>query len=332
MSNGVFLTGATGLLGNAVARLLLSKGRRVRALVRNPQKAENIVPKGCELCAGDVTDAASVLAAAQGCSVVYHAAGLPEQWLPDPHEFERVNVEGTRHVVAAAKAIGAERFVYTSTIDVFRFSPPGLPFDESELDEQPKSTYYERSKQKADRLVTDAMKEGLPAVFLHPSGIYGRGPLTSPGINLLIIDLVRGKIPMLLEGTAPVVHSDDVALGHELAETSAPIGGRYILSESTHSLVGIAEAVRRETQKRGKPSKVPPVLPLGVAKVVASVGEWISSYTKKPPLLPKGQLEFVQYGSIPSSERAQKDLGWKPRPFEQGLSETLDFLKAEGKI
>ncbi len=332
MSNGVLLTGATGLLGNAVARLLLSKGRRVRALVRNPKRAESIVPKGCELCTGDVTDAASILAAAQGCSVVYHAAGLPEQWLPDPNEFERVNVEGTRNVVAAAKSIGAERFVYTSTIDVFRFSPPGMPFDESEIDEQPKATYYERSKQKADRLVVEAMKEGLPAVFLHPSGIYGPGPLTSPGINLMILDLVRGKIPMLLEGTAPVVFSDDVALGHELAETSAPIGGRYILSESSHTLVGIAEAVRRATGKRGKPSKVPPVLPLSVAKVVASVGEWISSFTKKPPLLPKGQLEFVQYGSIPSSEKAQKELGWKPRSFEQGLSETLDFLKAEGKI
>jgi dihydroflavonol-4-reductase len=332
MSNDVLLTGATGLLGNAVARLLVSKGRHVRALVRNVNKAESIVPKGCELVAGDVTDKASVLAAAKECDVIYHAAGLPEQWLADPAEFDRVNVDGTRHVLEVAKTLGVKRFVYTSTIDVFRFPAPGIPFDESEIDKAPKNTYYERSKQRADEIVTDALSAGLPAVFLHPSGIYGPGPLTSPGVNHLIADLVNGKVPMLLSGMAPVVYSDDVASGHELAELTAPIGGRYILSESTHSLVAVAEAVRRQTAKKGKPSKVPPVMPMGLAKVVAAAGEWISSITKRPPLLPKGQLEFIQYGATPSSAKAIRELGWKPRSFEQGLAETLDFLEAQGKI
>lgn len=332
MSNDVLLTGATGLLGNAIARLLVAKGRHVRALVRNSQKAALVVPKDCELRTGDVTDAASVLAAAEGCSVIYHAAGLPEQWLADPAEFQRVNVDGTRHVLAAAKKNSVQRFVYTSTIDVFRFAPPGVPFDEREIDEKPKATHYERSKQDADRLVTAALQEGLPAVFLHPSGIYGQGPLTSPGTNHLIADLVLGKVPMLLAGMIPLVYSDDVALGHELAETSAAIGSRYILSESTHSLQAIAEAVRRATAKNGKPSKVPPVMPKFIAHTVASVGEWISALTKKPPLLPKGQLEFLEYGAMPSAEKAKKELGWNPRSFEQGLSETLDFLKAQGKI
>src|SRR5205085_2372668 len=247
MADDVFLTGATGLLGNAIARLLVSEGRKVRALVRNTHKAKEVVPAGCELVAGDVTDAASVLSGAQGTSVIYHAAGLPEQWLADVRDFDRVNVDGTRNLVAAAEAIGATKFVYASTIDVFRFAPPGVSFDESELDPAPKATAYERSKQQADALVTSALSQGLPAVFLHPSGIYGPGPLTSPGTNHLIADLVRGKVPMLLPGAIPVVYSEDVALGHILAEKNAPVGGRYILSESTHSLTGIAEAVRKLT-------------------------------------------------------------------------------------
>ena len=77
MSNTVLLTGATGLLGNAIARLLVAEGRHVRALVRDPSRATNVVPSACELVAGDVTDAASVLEAAKGCGVVYHASGLP---------------------------------------------------------------------------------------------------------------------------------------------------------------------------------------------------------------------------------------------------------------
>jgi dihydroflavonol-4-reductase len=332
MSEQTLLTGATGLLGNAIARLLVSNGRAVRALVRNPAKAATIVPRECELVPGDVTDAASVLKAAQGCDVIYHASGLPEQWLADPREFDRVNVDGTRNLVAAARATGAKRFVYASTIDVFRFAPPGQPFDEREIDVAPKATFYERSKQEADRIVTAALRDGLPAVFLHPSGIYGPGPLTSPGTNHLIADLVNGKVPMLLPGAIPVVYSDDVALGHLLAERNAPIGGRYILSESTHSLTAIAEAVRKQTASAGRASKVPPVMPMAVAKMVAAAGEFVSRFTGKPPLLPKGQLEFLHYGAVPSGEKAMNELGWKPRSFEEGLADTLAFLRKEGRI
>jgi dihydroflavonol-4-reductase len=322
------LTGATGLLGNAIARLLVSEGRRVRALVRNPQRAAGVVPPQCELVQGDVTDAASVRRAAAGCDVIYHASGLPEQWLKDPSGFDRVNVEGTRHVVNAARETRTKKFIYASTIDVFRFAPPGEPFDESEIDAAPKATAYERSKQEADRLVTAAVRDGLPAVFLHPSGIYGPGPLTSPGTNHLIADLVNGKVPMLLPGAIPVVYSDDVALGHLLAEKNAAIGARYILSESTHSLTAIAEAVKRESGR----GKVPPVMPIAVAKVVASVGELVSGWTGKPPLLPKGQLEFLQYGAVPSGEKARRELGWSPRSFSDGLRSTIAFLREQGRI
>ncbi len=332
MADAVLLTGATGLLGNAIARQLLATGRRVRALVRDPKRAAAVVPGACEFVKGDVTDAQSVRSAAEGCDVVYHASGLPEQWLKDQSEFDRVNVDGTRNVIAAATAAGMRRFVYASTIDVFRFAAPGRPFDESELDAAPKATAYERSKQKADALVTSAVSEGLPAVFLHPSGIYGPGPLTSPGTNHLIADLVRGKVPMLLPGAIPVVYSDDVALGHVLAEEKAPVGARYILSESTHSLTAIAKAVHELTARDGRASKVPPVMPIGIASVVASVGEMISGWTGRPPLLPKGQLTFLQYGANPSGEKAKRELGWKPRSFHERLEQTLAFLREQGRI
>src|SRR5689334_15940598 len=105
MPESVLLTGATGLLGNAIARLLVAENRRVRALVRDPGKAKSVVPAECELVKGDVTDRASVDAAADGCEVLYHASGLPEQWLKDPGEFDRVNVEGTRNMISAAKRV-----------------------------------------------------------------------------------------------------------------------------------------------------------------------------------------------------------------------------------
>lgn len=324
----VLLTGATGLLGNAIARALIAQGRSVRALVRSPERAASVVPAQCELVAGDVTDRGSLARAASDCRVLVHAAGLPEQWLADEATFQRVNVEGTRNVIEAALAAGIRRLVYTSTIDVFEFPEPGGSFDESEIDAAPKATAYERSKQDADRLVTAALQRGLDAVFLHPSGIYGPGPSTSPGTNHLIADLVRGKVPMLLPGGMPVVHADDAAAGHLLAESQGATGSRYILSESYQSLRGLAEKVRAATGT----SKVPPVMPLLVAKALASAGEWVAGLTGKPPLLPKGQLHFLQYQADPSGARARRELGWKPRSFQDGLVQTLEFLRVQGRL
>ena len=147
------VTGATGLVGNSIVHELLARKRQVRALVRFPLRARDVIPAECALACGDVTDAASMLRAAEGCDVVYHAAGLPEQWLRDPRKFDDVNVGGTRNAIAAASAVGVRRFVYTSTIDIFAMEP-GTEFDESRVDSRPKHTYYERSKQQADRLVT----------------------------------------------------------------------------------------------------------------------------------------------------------------------------------
>jgi dihydroflavonol-4-reductase len=323
----VLLTGATGLLGNAIARALLRDGRAVRALVRDPAKAAAVVPEGCKLVPGDLADSESIRRAISGASTVYHAAGLPEQWLADVDAFRRVNVEGTRNLIAAAREVGVNRFVYTSTIDVFRFPPPGGSFDEIEIDPAPKGTAYERSKQEADRLVAAAHADGLPALFLHPSGIYGPGPSTSPGTNHLIADLIAGRIPMLLPGGMPLVHADDAAYGHILAEAHAPVGARYILSESYCSLVELARKVREISGT----SRVPPVMPLPLARAVASIGEAVSAINKRPPLLPKGQLLFLQYQAIPSAARAERDLDWHPRPLATGLRETIDFLRHEGR-
>ena len=112
-----------------------------------------------------------------------------------------------------------------------------------------------------------------------------------------------------------------------LAERIASVGARYILSESYHSLLDIARLVQATTRT----SKVPSVMPLGVARVVAEVGERVSRWTQRPPLLPKGQLTFLQYEARPVSRRAERDLGWLPRPFALGLAETIEFLRGAGR-
>lgn len=318
----VLLTGGTGMLGNHLARELIADGRSVRALVRSPERARRVLPESCELVEGDVTQPATIERALADCDVVYHAAGLPEQWLRDEQTFQRVNVEGTRNLVDAALAHGVRRFVYASTIDVFAWRP-GEPFDESIIDPEPKGTAYERSKQDADQVVAAACERGLPAVFLHPSAIYGPGPAGSPGLNALLCDLARGALPMILPGGMPVVFGTDCARGHILAEEKAPVGGRYILSESFWTLSELARAVKEERPN----AKIPAVMPFWLPGVVAAAGEALSRLTGRPPLIPRGQLHFLESHAVPVSTLAQRELGWKPTPFRQTLRSTLEFVE-----
>ena len=257
-----------------------------------------------------------------GCGVVYHAAGWPEQWMKDIKVFDEVNVQGTVNMMEAAQAAGIRKFIYTSTIDAF-VAEKGEKYDESTVDEQPKGTPYERSKQQAFLLIREAIASGFPAICLHPSAIYGPGPTDSPGINNFILDLKNGKVPMLMPGGLPLVFSEDVGEGHVLAEEKGILGESYILSEAYHDLTFLSKIILEALNSSKKP---PPVMPLPLIKVVSALGELISSVTGKPPLVPKGQLHFLQWGAIPCSDKAQKELGWTPRTIADGMKETIDYL------
>jgi len=156
----------------------MSGCQRVRVMARNVGAAPAVLPTGIDVVAGDLGDRASLTRAVTGCDTVFHAAGMPEQWLADPGQFHRGNVEGTRALVDAGLNAGTRAFVYTSTIDVFAHRP-GVGYDESVLATEPLATAYERSKQLADQVVAEAMTRGLPARFIHPAAVFGPSP-TSP--------------------------------------------------------------------------------------------------------------------------------------------------------
>ena len=316
------VTGATGLVGFNIVQALLRRERHVRVLVRSLDKGRALLPSTCELVLGDVTDEVSIQQAMAGCSVVYHAAGLPEQWLPDSTAFHKVNVGGTQNMIAAALAQGVRHFIYTSTIDVFA-AETGEVYDESVLASKSLATFYERSKQTADQHVVAALEQGLPAVFLHPAAVYGPGPAGSPGFNHAILQLQQGQVPALPPGGLPLVYAPDVGEGHVLAEEKATVGSRYILGGAYYSLTKLAEAVLAES---GREKKVPPVLPLFLAQLMATVGEWVSQFTHNPPLIAKGALHFMQWQAQPNSQKAQQELGWSPTPLRQGLKQTIAYL------
>jgi dihydroflavonol-4-reductase len=312
----VVVTGATGIVGWSIVQTLHAQGHKVRVLARNVERTRAVLPAGVDVVAGDLCEPDSLVRAVAGCDTVFHAAGMPEQWLRDPGQFHRVNVQGTRALVDAALRGRISTFVYTSTIDVFKHRP-GVRYDESVLATEPLLTSYERSKQLADQVVAEAISRGLSARFIHPAAVYGPSPTSTPGLNDVIAKLAANRILVLPPGGVPVVFATDVARG-QIAAAAAAVGSRYILCDRYVSFGELADAV---THVAGSPR--PPQLSARLARVVSRLTEAASRATGRPPLLPAGQLHFMTAHHLPDAARAAAELSWVPTPLEEGLAITI---------
>jgi dihydroflavonol-4-reductase len=311
------VTGATGKVGNAVARALHDRGDRVRVLARDVERARRVLPGDVEVLSGDVTEPESLRAAVDGCELVFNAMGIPEQWLPDERAFDRVNARGTENVVRAAREAGVRRVVQTSTIDVFE-AASGERFDETNLARGPKGTPYERSKQRAEELALAARGE-MELVFVNPAAVYGPGPGEISLDTQLIEPVVRKKLPALTPGGMGVVFSEGLAQGHLLAADRGRDGERYILCDRHVTLRELALTVKRVAGE----GRVPPVLPVPVARALAAASEVGARRFGIPPLLSRGQLYFLLWNARPDSSRAQDELGWEPTALEDGIAAAL---------
>lgn len=317
----VLVTGATGKVGNAVARQLAERGDEVLALVRDEARARELLPAGVQAVQGDVENPASLEGAMEGVELAFNAMGIPEQWKGDEEVFDRVNAEGTASVVRAAREAGVRRLVHTSTIDVFH-AERGGSFDETMLADYPKGTAYERSKQRAERLAF-AERGDMELVVVNPSAVYGPGPSGSASFETGMFEpLVKKRLPALPPGGVGLVFSDGVGRGHLLAAEKGKDGERYILSDTHADMRELAETVVRVAGRGRVPFQLPP----RAARAMAAAGEGLSRLIGKPPLVSRGQVYFFSWNARPDSSKAQRELGWAPTPLDEGIRATLAGL------
>ena len=323
----LLVTGATGKVGNAVARRLSERGDEVVALVRDVATAREGLPAGVQLVRGDVTDPASVHRAVEGVEGVFNCMGIYEQWLPDDARFEQVNAQGALTVVAAARQAGARRVVHTSTFDVFHADQGGT-LDETQLADYPKGTAYERSKQHAEELVLGEAGSGIEVVIVNPAGVYGPGPWAGAGLDGVLRDVIRRRLPALPPGGLTLAHVEDVAAGHLAAFERGERGERYILADGFASNAEIARAAVEEAGR----GWVPPTIPVPVARGIAAAGERVANLIRRPPLLPAGQLHFLLWQARIDNTKAREKLGVEFRPWQQGIRETVRWMAETGRI
>jgi dihydroflavonol-4-reductase len=322
----VLVTGATGKVGNALAAALAERGDDVRVLVRDPERAAEVLPRGVEVIPGDVTEPDGLPRAVEGRELVFNAMGLPEQWFSDEGIYDRVNAEGSANMARAAREAGVTRFVHTSTNDIFH-AETGATFDESEVATYPKGTAYERSKQRAEELVL-AERHGMEVVILNPVGVYGPGAARTESFEKGLFEpLVRKKVPALPPGGASMVYIDGVVQGHlAAASKKGRDGERYILSDGYISTRDLAEMVVRLAGR----GRVPPTLPLPVAKAFAGGGELVARLIRRPPMMTRGQLHYLMWQARADSTKAQRELGFTPTPLEDGVRLTLEHMGLAG--
>lgn len=326
----VFLTGATGFVGSAVARLLLADGFAVRALVRPSSNRANLSGLDLDVVDGDLRDGAMLRQAMRGVRHVFHVAADYRLWAPDPAEIIRANVEGTRAIMAAALANGVERIVYTSSVATLRPSDDGTPVDEtSPLREADAIGAYKKSKVLAERLVERMVADdALPAVIVNPSTPVGPRDVRPTPTGRIVIEAACGRMPAYVDTGLNIVHVDDVAAGHLAALRRGSIGERYILGGADMTLGDMLGEISRLAGRRAPTTR----LPRQLVYPIAYGAEAAARFTGREPFATVDGVRMAKYKMYFSSAKAKRALSYRCRPAAEALADAYHWFHGAGYL
>jgi len=323
------VTGVSGFVGAAVARVLAASGRRVRGLARATSARTNLDNFPGELVEGDLRDAQAVQRAMSGARHVFHVAADYRIWARDPEEIVRNNHTTTQIMIDAAIEAGLERLVYTSSVATLLPDPQGAA-DESRIARQEQVVgAYKRSKVVAEELVRAAIVErSLPAVIVHPSTPIGPRDAKPTPTGRIIVEAANGKMPAFVESGLNLVHVDDVAQGHVLALERGAIGERYILGGQDVSLAGMLATVARQMGRKPPTIRIPraPLMPLAWAN------ERFAALLGYDPFLTLDGLRMAGHHMFYSSTKAERALGYRARPYEDAIADAIAWFRESGMI
>lgn len=321
------VTGATGFVGAAVARVLLQAGWSVRALARQGSPTHNLRTLGVEVVSGELADRDSLERALGGCQALFHVAADYRLGARDPQQLYRTNVEGTRNILQACRTAGVARVVYTSSVATI-----GLPADGAPGREDTPVTladmigHYKRSKFLAEEVVREAVQAGTPIVIVNPSTPIGPGDVKPTPTGQMVLDAARGRTPAYVDTGLNVVHVDDVAAGHLLAFEHGTVGERYILGGQDMALREILADIARLVGRRPPRIRLPraALLPLAyVAEGVARLSGRSTRITVEGVRMARKRMFF-------SSEKAVRELGYQWRPPSQALADAIAWFRQQG--
>jgi dihydroflavonol-4-reductase len=330
MSQTVLVTGATGLAGANVCKLLVERGDRVRALARSNADTDPLVSLGVEIVTGDVTSADDVLRAAVGADSAIHCAALlggASQNLPD---FEAVNVAGTRHVLDAAEQLGLGRVVAVST-GTFFDTTGVLDREDAPVSKAPSSDPYTLTKMAAFEDAMARAAAGRDVVTAHPGAIFGSSPVASNALgrtsfNRVLLSALRGRVTKYLTFPVSWVYSEDVARGCILALDRGVAGERYMFDGRPEAVVSTAEACNLICELAEVDHRVEDIPPSEDPELIEVFGPTLVSIAFRTASLGPPPRRAL------TESKTYKRLGYIPMTLDEGFTKTIEWFREVGKI
>lgn len=324
------ITGATGFVGSAVARVLAARGHRLRLMARPGADLSNTVGLDAERVDGDLTRPETFDAALSGCRYLFHVAADYRLWVPDPGRMMTANVTGTRLLMLAAQRAGVEKIVYCSSVAALGLIGDGSVADEeTPVDPAKIVGVYKQSKYRAEQEVLRLVREtALPAVIVNPSTPVGPRDIKPTPTGRMIADAASGKMPAFVDTGLNIVHVDDVAEGHALALERGTVGRKYILGGEDMSLRELFALVS------GIAQRTPPRLSLDqrVLWPLAIGAETAARLFGIDPVVTREMLSMSKKKMYFSSARARAELGYVPRPARLAIEDAVGWFRAHGLV
>ncbi len=330
MSNRYLITGATGHLGRTVTEQLVKEGHPVRVLILPKEKD---IPSNVDVYYGDVRDKESLRPCFENLSgqdlIVIHCAGIVSIASGFNQAVYDVNVNGTKNIVDLCTEYHVKKLVYVSSVHAIPEQPKGTVIEEA-VDLIPDKVVgnYAKTKAEATSYVLDAASQGLNACVLHPSGIIGPNDYPGGHTSAFIVDYCKGRLASCISGGYDFVDVRDVANGIILACHHGKRGQCYILSNRFYEVSEILDLLSEITGKR----RVRSFVPVWLAKAVAPVTELYCKAMKRPPLFTAYSIYTLRSNALFSHQKATEELGYTTRDMRETLTDTVIWLKQNGRI
>jgi dihydroflavonol-4-reductase len=308
------LTGATRFLGSHVAHLLHERGDDLRLGVEDGSDDELIRDLDAERVVCDVLDRRAVRRALKGVDRVFHVAGITSVRPSDRERLFTVNVGGTKTVLEECLRAGVDRVVYSSSAAAVGHAEPGRTADEEQLFTVGRlGIPYVNSVHEAEVEAMRMAARGLPLVCVNPAVCFGAGDIHLASTRL-VRSFLLGRLPLYTEGAICVVDVRDAAEGHLLADQRGKPAERYILGGRNFTF-------DRLFADLGRMSGVEPPVKIPVA--LARFASGTLGVGRGP--LTAAEVQAAGHWWTYRSNKAKRELRWKPRPHEETLEATVSW-------
>lgn len=313
----ILVTGASGFLGWHVARAVLDRGYKVRALLRPGSRVDDLP---IEPAAGDLRDPDSLTHAICGCGVIFHVAADYRLWSKDPRELYRSNVDGTRNLLSAAAKTGVERVVYTSTVGCIGIPHGGIGDETTPVSLSDMVGHYKRSKFMAEEVALQFARNGLDVTLVNPTAPIGEHDLKPTPTGKMVLDYLNGNMPAFIDTGLNVVDARDTAQGHLLALERGRTGERYILGSENLTLAQILQVLARITGRKAPTARIP----YAVAYAAGLFSTGWAELTGRPPRVPLEGVRMARKKMWVTHAKAARELGFCPQPAEVALRNAVE--------